>query len=544
MYEIKNQLLRRLRDGSNLRKFLFYLRTHLMLKPKLKRVMKKDFGQLPAPSAKPVVVVPLLEMSHYQHVHILLLAKSFSLRGYDVVVIVCDEFLAACELKSSRNANDANPCFRCTTNRIATLKLYGLKCFTLSELFSGIDDPVQYGIGVMDRHSVSEKEIDRIVEDSVSRYYFGAAALSPSAEIKRVRADQKDTAFISLALGEILLRRFRPSICFNNMKYYSAWAPLFGFLGSQGAAPIVVSQTAFNLNSIRINNADIFSHKRTYQRFLSNRNHQALDEAENSQLDSFMVRRLTGNDDLMRESKYFNGSATSGLEKYTSKRNVVLFTNVPWDIGLDEFTGLFSGVLEWVQETIEFFSGHPSVNIWIKPHPEEVRGANPSERSVTEFIKLKYKNLPENVFLIDANLGVDSYSLFPFIDVGVVLTGTLGLEMALNDIKVVSAGISPCHGLGLLTEPASVPEYFDAIEFGDYGVANQEKLRQFCFFYFIHECRKWPLTQRVWGDSRADLTFSDITELEPGKSSDLDAIFDEIAILVEDYKNNLAARED
>ena len=44
---------------------------------------------------------------------------------------------------------------------------------------------------------------------------------------------------------------------------------------------------------------------------------------------------------------------------------------------------------------------------------------------------------------------------------GVILTGTLGLEMALDGIPVVSAGINPSdYGLGLLSEPKDIDELF------------------------------------------------------------------------------------
>lgn len=531
-----------IRSTPLLRKFFLTLRTHLVIKPRIRRVMKSGDDISPDQTDKPVVVVPLLEMSHYQSVHILLMAKSFSLRGYEVIVVVCDEFLPACELKSNRNRNDSNPCFACTLNRTAYLDLFNLRCLTMSQLFSSIADPVKYGAEVMDKYDIDREEVNRIVADSVSRFYYGAEELASEFDEAHVRAEHTKTAYLSIAIGEILWERFRPSICLNNMNVYSAWGPCFNFLESQGVFPVVISQTAFNLSAIRINNAGLFKNKRTYQRFLDGRNNQPLTTDESAQLDEFIHNRFSGNDNLMREWKYFNNSQTIQLGDADNKKNVVLFPNIPWDQGLDEFTGFFENVFDWVAQTIDHFACHPNINIWIKPHPAEVRGKARSEKSVAEFIKMKYQVLPENVFIIDAELGINTYKMFPFIDLGVVLTGTLGLEMALANIDVVSAGVNPCYGLNLLVEPANAREYFDAIEFGDNSIKKPSDLRLFCYFYFINQSFSWPLTERVWGESNSRFRFSSEAALEPGKLAELDAIFDEVFHLENDFVKNRIER--
>ena len=104
------------------------------------------------------------------------------------------------------------------------------------------------------------------------------------------------------------------------------------------------------------------------------------------------------------------------------------FTNVPWDQGLNEYAGIFEDVMDWVYQTIEHFKNHKDIEIWIKTHPAEVRGTSKSSKSVTDFIKLNYPELPDNIHLIDANDGISPYSLFQNVDLGIVLTGTLGLK--------------------------------------------------------------------------------------------------------------------
>ena len=121
------------------------------------------------------------------------------------------------------------------------------------------------------------------------------------------------------------------------------------------------------------------------------------------------------------------------------------------------------------------------------------------------------------------------------VDLGVVLTGTLGLEMALNNVPVVSAGVNPCHGMGLLSEPETVEDYFSFIESGEVFIPNSDELRLFSYFYFIHQCFKWPITERVWGDVNFNASITGCESLCEGRNSVLDIIFDEIFALKDDF---------
>ena len=122
---------------------------------------------------------------------------------------------------------------------------------------------------------------------------------------------------------------------------------------------------------------------------------------------------------------------------------------------------------------------------------------------------------------------------------GVILTGTLGIEMALEGIPVVSAGINPCYGLGLLSEPEDIESYFDLIMSTKNATQDKAQLELFSYFYFIHQCFKWPLTSASFGEVFSGYAFDEVHELEQGKIEHLDAIFEEIEFLVADYQSTL-----
>lgn len=519
-------------------RFAYLFKVLFILRPRMRKSLTiNSIINKKACEQKPLVVVPILETNHHMHLHILGMAKAFSVRGYEVIVIVCDEYLPACEIKNCRTPSNFNPCFQCNCNRLHLLNAFGLNTLTLSELFSHLENPVKYGEQVMKDFGLDKAWLDIEIEDSVLRHFYGAAVSFPDEQVAWIRQKHAEAAYMSLALGRILFENYAPSICFNVMRNYSAWGPIFHFFEKVGVAPITMTSTAFDFESVRLNDSDLFRHRRTYKRFLSQRESAELSDAELNQLMIFLENRNSGNDGLMKKWNYFDSTEFIFDDIDKRKKNVFLFTNVPWDVGLNEFAGPFDGVLDWVYQTIEYFKDHEVIDIWIKPHPAEVRSTSKSEKSVSEFIKQKYPQLPSNIHIIEPEKGVNTYELFQFIDVGVILTGTLGLEMALNGIPVISAGVNPCYGLGLLSEPKDVESYFGEIENDINAPTDKKLLELFCYFYFIHQCFQWPLSNRSFGDNFMGFKFKGAEELEEGKINELDKIFWEIESLVADYEN-------
>ena len=82
-------------------------------------------------------------------------------------------------------------------------------------------------------------------------------------------------------------------------------------------------------------------------------------------------------------------------------------------------------------------------------------------------------------------------------------------------------------------------EYFNLIsENSNLKNKTIDDLRLFCYFYFIHQSFKWPLTKQSFGNNFNGYNFASLSELKPGNNKDLDVIHNEIDALVEDFKNN------
>ena len=96
--------------------------------------------------------------------HVLGSPKTFSIRGFDVLVIVCDEYLPHVRLRIVRTFTNSNPCFKCNTNRKYLLNLFGLKTLTLSLIFSSIENPVGHGKKVIKDYGLDQSVINRTMK--------------------------------------------------------------------------------------------------------------------------------------------------------------------------------------------------------------------------------------------------------------------------------------------------------------------------------------------------------------------------------------------
>ena len=131
-----------IKKNNFLKSLILKLYTKVWLKYRLKyQLSHKRASPSFLPYSGLKVFIPLVETSHYQHHQILGLGRILSDRGADVLVLVCDAALEACELKSVKNRGEKNPCFLCKLNQSHLLDLYGLSYITISEIKKQISSP-------------------------------------------------------------------------------------------------------------------------------------------------------------------------------------------------------------------------------------------------------------------------------------------------------------------------------------------------------------------------------------------------------------------
>lgn len=277
----------------------------------------------------------------------------------------------------------------------------------------------------------------------------------------------------------------------------------------------------------------------------SNPQPERLSNAEKEELAEHMGRRYSGTSQIFRDSRMFEASpAVDCLEIDRDKRNVFLFSNIYWDVGMTERKSLYDGVIPWVLDSIESFAHDSRGHLYIKPHPAEVYDSSTSLKGIESFIRDRFPHLPENVSIIAPELRINTYDLFPLINLGVVFNGTLGLEMLLHDIPVVVTGLAPYGHLDGLSRPTTVEEYRNVLTGRtEPSRPSLNEVELFAYFYFVKMHIPWTLTERAFADDFRGFAFDSLEALEPGRDPYLDhlcsCILDPEHTVIEGWQRSL-----
>ena len=127
---------------------------------------------------------------------------------------------------------------------------------------------------------------------------------------------------------------------------------------------------------------------------------------ENKELDIFLNKRFSGNNEVALDDSYFRNLNIQEIKKKIefdpSKRNIFLFSNIYWDVGVNEMSYLYKDVISWVKKTINLVANSDSINLYIKTHPGEYYDKSKTLKGVADFIREEFgDNLPNNVYFIE-----------------------------------------------------------------------------------------------------------------------------------------------
>jgi len=216
------------------------------------------------------------------------------------------------------------------------------------------------------------------------------------------------------------------------------------------------------------------------------------------------------------------------------KPTALLAANVIWDLSALNKQVVFADMIDWIAQTIHWFAAHPEFQLIIKPHPAELNPSIPvTEERVEVEISRRGVHLPENVFLLSPKVNLTVYQLFPVVQVGLVHTTTVGIEMAARGMPVITTAKSPYRGFGFTIDSRSQKEYFELLERALLGKKVPDPDTQvdlaykFILFYHYHYYTKIDIMDYAWGEIPR-LKVQSLEELLPGKNPYRDYIIDSI----------------
>ena len=476
------------------------------------------------------IFIPMIETNHYQYLQIMILGLAFKLRGFEVKMLVCDECLEGCELKNILNENDSDPCWTCRFNRKKIVPKFGLKIITYNDLIDKIEmdklDRLANEFSKSEYKTINYLGIDlkQCVEDSVLRYFYGAVP-SNNKEEQKVRHNHIKTALINTYCANKLKKEWNPDIVLTNMAAYSIWYPFYKVFNDKF---FTISMRIINFYGVTINLYDIFLSRKRFNKYLSSRKHLKLTSEEKIKLSNFIKNRMTGQDELFIRDKIFDQNQNiselkDGFSINKNKKNIFLFSNLYWDVGLSEQGGLFNNVVDWVLETVKIAEEEKDFNLYVKTHPAEKFGSSKSRKGIGDIIKKEFPDGLTNTFVIEPDKKITPYALFPFIDAAILFSGTLGFELLYSGIPVISVGSAAYNGLDIALEPKTIDEYIYFIKNRNGSSIDKDKVELLTYFFFIKSIIPWDLTKSVYGAKIEDLfNIDSIEELKEGNNIYLD----------------------
>jgi hypothetical protein len=517
--------------------WLYWLKLRVKYELQLKRSLQRQLRSINAHPPKSriskKILLPLIEDSHYQCYQMFILAKALQIRGADVKILLCGSMLDGCEIKNINTTHIKDKCLECRFNDKYVTPFYGLDFSRLSDYLSPeeIRSFGEIAASITSnypfRYLYKGIDIIPMTNASVTRYYYGALPPEPE-KIKFIREQHLVTAMIGIEVAEKIDKLISPDIILNNMFVYSVWEPYYKYFAKNKHTELFsVSITGADYHSVILNIYDNFMSSDRFHRYVEFRGNNRLTASEKLTLDNLLNSRFNGEIDMFKDMNYFkaNNTAQIPFSIDPAKRNIFLFSNVFWDMGLEETVDIFDDVITWVIQTIEILKNRQDIHLYIKPHPAEKFDSVPSLKGIADFIYEGYPNLFENVTLILPELQINPYHLFPYIDLGLVYNGTLGLEMLLKDIPIMISGKAPYGRLGFAHEPQNVNEY-QKILLGEVPsiIPNKHEVELFAYYYLIKTLIPWNLTKRAYGDDFKGYTFNSLEDITPGKNKYLDHI--------------------
>ena len=152
------------------------------------------------------------------------------------------------------------------------------------------------------------------------------------------------------------------------------------------------------------------------------------------------------------------------LDNYKSKGKKVflLVPHVFYDSPVNDESEAFTGMCEWIIETVKYFNGKEHI-LLLKPHPAEFIAEQPQKapnETLASF--LGNTELPENILLLDPHQFTIK-DLCPFISCGLIWRSCVAMELTFLKMPCIIAG-NPMYRVLDLNYAESKEHYFNMIE--------------------------------------------------------------------------------
>lgn len=427
------------------------------------------------------------------------IAKALRLLGHNVKFYMCGGKLYNCSaVFTVKNPANKKRCETCIDFGKQFLSIMDIPFETYEDILK--DKIYSIPENREERESYLYKGINagRHAKTSANRFYLGLKPDKTKYDYDELLGQHLLNSLASIDVAEYSYKKDNPDILYSSHGCYSEWGGFLDYFDERNVRYIVWNYSFGN--EYVFNQDDLSS---TFKMYLKQK--KSLNDQETKAVDVYIERRIRGKAD----TEVFGFKTDVGdLEKRFSfskyDKVFAIFPNVLWDSSLAKVDRGFNSVYHWIDETISFFKQHPKYLLIIKIHPGE-KAVEGSLATSKEYILEKHE-LSDNILILDIDTEISPYSLFKYIDGGLVYNGTIGLELSASGAPAIVSGLAPYSNQGFTYDVNTIDEYRSFLRNPPNNLDDKRKklAKLFAYFYFIDS--RVPITY-VIHKNRAMITY-------------------------------------
>lgn len=479
-----------------------------------------------------------------------LIAAALTLRGANVHFLLCDELLPACsecyvswypnQKQFVRYGPSKDLCKSCFKPANSMYRSFSLPVHRYSEFVS------------LEDLQTAETISSTLPFADIGKYSMDGIAVGEHALAGALRFCARGT-LEGERYAEPVLRRYLKAALLTTyamhrlLKTIDFECAVFhhGIYVPQGLIGEVCRQTkvrVVNWNPAYRKRCFIFSHGDTYHHTLisepvskwENIRWTSQTEAELILMDYLKSRWRGTNDWIWFHEKPEEdlNSIAGELGVDFSKPCIGMLTNVVWDAQLHYPANAFPNMLEWVLQTIAYFSNRPELQLLIRVHPAEIRGILPSRQPIVDEIKKAFPRLPKNIFIIPPESQISTYAVMSQCNAVIIYGTKTGVELASMSIPIIVAGEAWIRNKGISLDASSAEHYFrllDQLPFkAPLDKATVQRARKYAYHFFFRRMIPLEFMEPSSRGLLLKIQLSGLQDLLPGRSRGLDIICDGI----------------
>ncbi|WP_415380080.1 hypothetical protein [Halosimplex sp. TS25] len=388
------------------------------------------------------------------------LAHAFRVRGYEPVFLLCDSSLSMC-MKKRRDGHDDARCEVCTHTGRRLFEAFGYDPVTLSEL-PGADHNATVEVDdLADPFDITYRGVD--LSD------FAVASTRNHLKMNEIDLSDPETralyeglldggAHLVDATAALIKETGATRIVGNHPAYIYGGVPL-ATAREQGLQAVTIMGGKRD-RTLLVGYFDEETPLPTYtdQDYLDEVLDRPLSDGQDAEVEEIMAGRRDGSEIRYH---YASNSEVSVEAGSGDGLTVGVFSNLMWDASLASKAITFADPYEWVVRTLSVLARREDVHVVMKPHPAEAM--RESNRRVDRWLESEHPDIVDRIELLPPDTDVSPYELMGDLDVGVVYSTNLALEMAIDGIPAVVAADVHYRGNGFTIDPENREAYLEIL---------------------------------------------------------------------------------